>query len=111
MYNTIFIIIIAVLVFGYVLDRILDTLNLKYSLPDLPEELSGIFDPGEYKKSQLYKRDNTRFAFITSSLSIAILMLVFFCWRIWMAGRKAFKRYIQLHPLCTVVFRTDGSGK
>jgi len=88
MYNTIFIIIIAVLVFGYVLDRILDTLNLRYSLPDLPEELSGIFDPEEYKKSQLYKRDNTRFSFFTSSLSMAILLLVFFVGGFgWLEGK------------------------
>ncbi|MCK5138058.1 MAG: M48 family metallopeptidase [Bacteroidales bacterium] len=78
MYNTIFIIIIAVLVFGYILERILDTLNLKHTLPELPEELSGIFDPDEYKKSQLYKRDNTRFSFITSSMSLVIITLVFF---------------------------------
>ena len=61
MYNTIFIIIIAVLIFGFLLERILDTLNLKHSLPELPEELNGIFDPDEYKRSQFYKRDNTRF--------------------------------------------------
>ena len=77
MYNTIFVIIIAVLVFGYVLERILDTLNLKHSLPELPEELSDIFDPEEYKRSQLYKRDNTRFSFISSSLSLIVLLLVF----------------------------------
>ncbi len=78
MYNTIFIVIVGVLVFGYVLDRVLDTLNLKYILPDLPEELSGIFDPDEYEKSQLYKRDNTRFSFITSTLSLLIMLLLFF---------------------------------
>ena len=43
--------------------RFLDALNLKHILPVLPEELSGIFDQEEYEKSQLYKRDNTRFSF------------------------------------------------
>ena len=61
MYNTIFVVIISVLVFVYILDRVLDTLNLRHILPELPEELKGIFDPEEYQKSQLYKRDNTRF--------------------------------------------------
>jgi STE24 endopeptidase len=78
MYNTIFLVIIGVLIFGYVLDRVLDTLNLRYILPDLPEELSGIFDPEEYEKSQLYKRDNTRFSFITSTLSLIVMLLLFF---------------------------------
>ena len=78
MYNTIFIILIIVLVFGYLLERLLDTLNLKHTLPTLPKELEGIFDPDEYKKSQLYKRDNTQFSFVSSSLSLIVLLLVFF---------------------------------
>lgn len=77
MYNTVFFVIIGVLLFGYLLDRILDTLNLKHTLPELPEELSGIFDPEEYKKSQLYKRDNTRFSFLSSSISLVVMLLVF----------------------------------
>jgi STE24 endopeptidase len=78
MYNTIFIVIIAVLIFGFLLERILDTLNMKHSLPELPEELKGIFDPDEYKRSQFYKRDNTRFSFFTSSVSLVMMLLMFF---------------------------------
>jgi STE24 endopeptidase len=78
MYNTIFVVIIAVLVFGYVLEQILDLLNLKHTEPELPEELKGIFDEEEYRKSQLYKRDNTRFSFITSTLSLVVMGVVFF---------------------------------
>lgn len=78
MYNSIFLVIIGILVFSYVLERILDTLNLRHSLPELPEELSGIFDPDEYKRSQLYKNDNTRFSFVTSSLSLLVMLVVFF---------------------------------
>lgn len=78
MYNTVFIILIGVLIFGYVLERLLDFLNLKYTLPSLPDELAGIFDPDEYKRSQLYKRDNIRFSFLTSSVSLLVLLVVFF---------------------------------
>jgi len=78
MYNTIFIILVGILIFGYVLDRVLDTLNLRHTMPQLPEELSGIFDPEEYERSQLYKRDNTRFSFISSSLSLVVMLLAFF---------------------------------
>lgn len=77
-YNTVFIVMIGVLVFGYLLNQLLDVLNLKHTVPALPEELKGIFDEEEYRKSQLYKRDNTRFSFITSSLSTAVILLVFF---------------------------------
>ena len=78
MYNGVFVALIGVLVFGYVLERLLDALNLKHILPVLPEELSGIYDPEEYEKSQLYKRDTTRFSFFTSSLSLVVMLLVFF---------------------------------
>jgi STE24 endopeptidase len=78
MYNVVFVSLIVVLLFGYVLERILDTLNLKHILPVLPEELSGIFDKEEYQKSQMYKRDNTRFSFLSSSLSLAVMLPVFF---------------------------------
>ena len=78
MYNTVFILLIGVLVFGYVLERVLDRLNLSHTLPELPEELSDIFDPEEYQKSQLYKRDNTRFSFFTSSMGLVVMLLLFF---------------------------------
>jgi len=78
MYNSVFVALIGVLLFGFVLERILDTLNLKHILPVLPEELSGIYDRDEYKKSQLYKRDNTRFSHFTSSVSLLVMLLVFF---------------------------------
>jgi len=78
MYNTIFILLIVILLFGYLLERILDTLNLKHTVPELPDEVANVYDSEEYRKSQLYKRDNTRFSFITSTLSLAVLVLVFF---------------------------------
>lgn len=78
MYNTIFFVIIAVLLFGYMLEQLLDLLNLKHSVTELPPELEGIFDEEEYRKSQLYKRDNTRFSFVTSTLSLVVIGLVFF---------------------------------
>lgn len=77
MYHTVFYILIAVLVFGYLLERVLDKLNLRHTVPELPSELEGVFDPEEYKRSQLYKRDTTRFAFISSTLSLVILLAVF----------------------------------
>lgn len=77
MYNTVFVLLISVLVFGYLLERILDKLNLDHTLPGLPAELEGIFDAEEYRKSQLYKRDNTRFSFVSSSFSFVVMLLLF----------------------------------
>jgi STE24 endopeptidase len=78
MYNSVFVALIGVLLFGYVLERVLDTLNLKHILPTLPPELSGIYDQEEYAKSQLYKRENTRFSYFTSTLSLIVMLLMFF---------------------------------
>jgi STE24 endopeptidase len=78
MYNSVFVALIGVLLFGYVLERVLDTLNLKHILPTLPPELSGIYDQEEYAKSQLYKRDNTRFSYFTSTASLIVMLLMFF---------------------------------
>ncbi len=78
MYNTVFYLIIGVLVFGYVLDLLLDWLNLRHTVITLPPELEGIFEEEEYRKSQLYKRDNTRFSFLTATLSLLLMGVVFF---------------------------------
>jgi len=78
MYNSVFVALVGVLLFGYALERVLDALNLKHILPTLPPELSGIYDQEEYAKSQLYKRDNTRFSYFTSTLSLLVMLLMFF---------------------------------
>ena len=77
MYNTVFILLISILSFGYALERILDKLNLDHTLPELPSELKGIFGEQEYRKSKMYKRESTRFSFVSSSFSF-VLMLLFF---------------------------------
>jgi len=64
-----------ILVGSFFLERWLDHINLRHSVPELPEELSGIFDDEEYKKSQLYKRENTIFSFYSSSFSLIIMLL------------------------------------
>lgn len=99
MYNTIFWVMIGVLLFGYLLEQGLDRLNLKYTLPDLPEELKGIFEEQEYRKSQLYKRDNTRFSFITSTLSLLFMGLMFF-----LGGFGWLERWLSLYVTNYILF-------
>ncbi len=77
MAQTIFIIIIAILIFDYVLERLLDYLNTTYWSNKLPKELEGIYDAEKYKKSQDYHKVNQRFSLITSSLSfVAVLLMI-----------------------------------
>ncbi len=76
MAETLFIIIIAILVFDFLFDRLIDYLNATRWSNLLPEELKGIYDEDKYRKSQEYQRENTRFRLFTSSLGL-ILILAF----------------------------------
>ena len=74
------VIILATIIFGFILDLIADVLNLKALRKDLPKEFEGVYDPEQYAKSQEYTKVNTRFGFLTGSVSL-IVTLVF-----WFAG-------------------------
>lgn len=68
--------LLGIIIFGYLLERLLDLLNLRHSKSRIPEELSGIYNEEEYRKSQAYKRENTVFSFYSSSFSFAVLLAV-----------------------------------
>ncbi len=76
MYNTIFFIIIAIIVFDFIFERIMEWLNSSWRSKPIPNELQGIYDESKYKKQQQYSKVNSRFSFITSGLSF-VVMLVF----------------------------------
>ncbi len=78
MYNSIFIIIVSIVVFGYLLERYLNFLNSRKWTDKLPEELNDVYEAGKYKKSQEYKRVNDRFGLLTSSFSLVIILLMLF---------------------------------
>ena len=78
MYNSIFIIIVSIVIFGYVLERFLSILNSTKLSYRLPEELKDVYGAKEYKKSQEYKKVNDRFSFLTSSFSLGIILLMLF---------------------------------
>ena len=56
MSRTIFFIIVGIIVFNYIVERILDYLNSIKWTNKLPEELKGIYDAEKYRKSQEYLR-------------------------------------------------------
>ncbi len=78
MYQTIFIIIVAILIAEYLVSRVLDYLNSQERATDLPEELSDIYDMDKYKKSQEYGKVNSRFALISGSFQLILVMLMLF---------------------------------
>lgn len=78
MYNVLFLIIVGILLFNYVLERILNYLNATRWSDTLPEELEAIYDAEQYKKSMAYQRTNQRFSLITGSFNLSLMMLMLF---------------------------------
>jgi len=76
--RTIFSIIIAIIVFEYILSRILNYLNSSWRGKKLPTELEGIYKEDEYKKSQRYGEVNSRFSVLTGTFQIVLILLMLF---------------------------------
>lgn len=73
--ETLFYIIITILVFDFAFGLWLDFLNYRHRKTRIPEELQGIYDQDQYQKQQEYKKVNTRFGFISGAFSFAVLMV------------------------------------
>jgi STE24 endopeptidase len=74
--NTYLLFILSVLLLGYLLELAVAVLNLRCLSSELPAEFVGVFEAGEYARSQEYTRATTRFSLIQSTCGL-ILTLVF----------------------------------
>jgi len=74
--QTLFYIIIGIIVINFIKDKILDAVNAKHYNDPIPEELKDVYDETEYKTSQAYKATNYGFSLWSSLFSI-ILTLAF----------------------------------
>ena len=74
MNNTIFYLIIIFPVAGYLIERYLEHLNFKMWSDKLPDRLKGICPDEDYRKSQLYDKDNKRLSLWSSTFNIAIIL-------------------------------------
>ena len=66
--------LIIIIVFDFIFDRVLDFLNASRLSTKLPEAASGIYDEEKYRKSQEYFKVNQRFSQITSTFSFILLL-------------------------------------
>lgn len=82
--QTLFLIIIAIIVIDFVIDKILDALNAKHFNDPVPSELSDVYDDEKYEKSQAYKKERFQFGLISSTFSVmltlAFIILGGFAW-------------------------------
>ncbi|MFW5708440.1 MAG: M48 family metallopeptidase [Bacteroidota bacterium] len=74
MEQTLFYIIIAIIIFDYTFDRLIDYLNASRWSNQLPSELKGIYDEEKYRTSQDYHRENMRLGVISSTLSLFLIL-------------------------------------
>ena len=77
--QTLFYILIVVIIIDFLIDKILDALNAKHFNDPIPEALSDVYETSEYKRSQDYKKERYKYSTVTSTISfIAILLVLFF---------------------------------
>ncbi|MBP6640380.1 MAG: M48 family metallopeptidase [Bacteroidia bacterium] len=74
--STLLTLIVALLCGSFVLDRLLDLLNLSRMKPELPEKLRPFYDEERYRKSQNYLREKSRFGLLTGALNFVGTLLV-----------------------------------
>ncbi len=76
--NLFAVIILIALVSEFAINILADVLNLRKLKTDLPESLAGYHDQNSYRKSQEYLRVNTRFGWLTSTFSLALILVFWF---------------------------------
>lgn len=68
-------IIILIALFGnYILDLVLNALNLNSLFRELPKEFEGVYNAKDHKKSQQYTKIKTKFDLIVSAVDLVILL-------------------------------------
>jgi len=73
--NIFLIIILAVLIGNYILNLIVEKLNLQHIKTELPKEFEGYYDAEKYKKSQNYLKESTQFEIITDTILTSIIIV------------------------------------
>lgn len=97
MHNIIFFLIIIIPLTGYATERFLEYLNSKMWSATLPGKLKGICDEEEYRKTQLYQKDNNRLSFWSSTFNTIIIIIMIISGGF--ALIDGFVRSITVHPV------------
>lgn len=73
-----FTVIISIVLIDYLLNTIIDFLNLKNTDADLPESLVDIYNEKKYREAIQYQRINTKFGLWSGFSSLIIMLLVLY---------------------------------
>jgi STE24 endopeptidase len=77
MAQTLFYIIIGLLLADFIFERFLEYLNSTRWSDQLPSEVKDIYDQEKYSVQQTYEKVNFRFSFITSTFSFVVMLAMF----------------------------------
>ena len=55
--NIYLVIILFIIIGSYLLDTVVETVNVRHARTDLPEEYKGYYDAEQYKKAQNYLKE------------------------------------------------------
>ena len=72
--QSLFYIIIAILIIDYLVDSIIGHLNAQKFDDPIPEGLEDVYQKDEYEKSQAYKTENYRFSNLTGMFSLVLTL-------------------------------------
>jgi len=70
--NIYLVIILLIILANYLLNIVVETLNVRHAKTDLPEEYYGYYDAEKYKKAQNYLKENTRFEITADTIATPI---------------------------------------
>jgi len=73
---TFFYLILAILIFDFLLERVLEYLNTTRWSDLLPDELKGIYDEERYRKSQHYLKTKQHFSWVVDSVTFAAMVII-----------------------------------
>lgn len=99
--DSVFALIVIIIIADYLLERFLQALNRRKWTTALPEVLRDVYDAGQYKKQQEYKRTNDNFSLITSTFSLILMLLMLFLGGFQLVDGWA--REITQHPILLVL--------
>jgi STE24 endopeptidase len=74
-----FYIILAIIIFSFIFDQIVDYKNATWFSKPIPNLLSDVYDTEKYKQQQKYKYENYRFGIINSCLSFVLIIFMLIC--------------------------------
>ncbi len=81
MHNYYLPIVLLILIGGYILDYVIEKLDVAHASPILPREFDGYYDAEKYRKSQSYLKERVRFSLIENAFfTIGVVIFILAGW-------------------------------